>query len=736
MQVLESLLGRATPRPCQWRSLGSLPFGSVVHVSLIAATSIALGLPRCASAQSGSIRGIVVDAESGSRLSFAIVSATPPSDERFTTDSGVFMFGALPAGPIRLRARRLGFAPQEVTVDVREGQTVTVRITLTHIAITLPVVNAVANQSCGRPGPPNAAADSGLAAIFGQLEQNAERYQLLTHDYPFTANYEVTSAVRRRGGTQASVALEPSSVESGKHWSYSPGEVVTTRINSGVWVNIPTLDVFADRQFLDSHCYWYGGREVVDGDTLLRIDFQVADRIRAPDLNGSMYLDPSTYLIRRSILRLSTLPRSLANGDSSLIVSQFDEVLPGVPLVADVVSTLYLKPGAGGRAEQEVLATEEERRRISVKFDQPAPVDAHVSDVLPVIAPLAARPAPVVRLLGVFDDETGEPIPKAAVTDSITGRTGYTTETGTMSLGFLSAAGGALTLVHAGYRTAFLRVAVTPADTAPITTTLARISSAGPSPDDTALATARVILSVRADSGRAIAGADILVIEGDSAVARAETDSSGRATITLHAVGADYDVVVRKLGFARADYFLAAPTPGEHRIGITLQPVAQQLAAVQTMAVSSERYRRLYVDADSIAASHRLLEDAVDIIAKLRPDMVYGLAGGPSSGMRSFCPPLQHLWVNGEEVFAENVTTEEIAIRRAAGNYATRALLPYIASAIAHIHAEHIAEMHVTDCLDLSVGKDRSDALFITLKPGVDYDSSLGSYVRAMKDTT
>ena len=79
------------------------------------------------------------------------------------------------------------------------------------------------------------------------------------------------------------------------------------------------------------------------------------------------------------------------------------------------------------------------------------------------------------RLLGVFDEETGFPVAAADVVDVRTGWKVATSATGAASLFFLPEAGGTIRVVKAGYVAQELPVAISPADTLPITLLLARV---------------------------------------------------------------------------------------------------------------------------------------------------------------------------------------------------------------------------------------------------------------------
>jgi hypothetical protein len=82
------------------------------------------------------------------------------------------------------------------------------------------------------------------------------------------------------------------------------------------------------------------------------------------------------------------------------------------------------------------------------------------------------------RLLGVYDDESGEPIADAVVTDAVTGDHALTTRTGTVSLWFVKTKGSIVQVRKLGYEP--WSAVVDPTEPTPITVTLKRVTTMAP----------------------------------------------------------------------------------------------------------------------------------------------------------------------------------------------------------------------------------------------------------------
>jgi hypothetical protein len=78
------------------------------------------------------------------------------------------------------------------------------------------------------------------------------------------------------------------------------------------------------------------------------------------------------------------------------------------------------------------------------------------------------------RVLGVFDDVTGDPLEGVEVSDILTGNKSLTTSTGTVSLLFLPDGGGFIRLRKVGYELQTMPVAIAPSELTPVTVVLRR----------------------------------------------------------------------------------------------------------------------------------------------------------------------------------------------------------------------------------------------------------------------
>jgi hypothetical protein len=234
-----------------------------------------------------------------------------------------------------------------------------------------------------------------------------------------------------------------------------------------------------------------------------------------------------------------------------------------------------------------------------------------------------------------------------------------------------------------------------------------------------------------------VPSAEVSVLYGLKAViASARTDSQGAARLVVER-GDELQVSVRRLGFERRTQFIY-PEADSFSVIIRLIPMATELAPVQVTATEDFKRKHFHIGADEIEASPRPILSGLDVVTKLRPEMM-----DPPGGKGRFTRcGMYNLWINGERIvfppIDAGVATKAIAIRRVQLSTPFHLIGPSglgatpisVQSALERIRPEHIAEITYVKCGDATVDRVAADnAVFVTLKPGVKYDMLRGSFV-------
>lgn len=273
---------------------------------------------------------VMVDG-SGSPLPYASVTLNGRSAQ-FTDSLGRFQVEGLASGDVTVRARRIGYSPAEQVTRITRGDTARVVLRMARLAIQLPAVHATA-RVCTNPGPPDRRAEPGLVQLFTQLQQNAETFRLLSAAYPYIYASQRQFVTTLNDSVIERTPLETVSGSSARSWKYEAGQMIV-QADAKTSMHLPTLAVFADENFARSHCFDYAGLVELDGQSLVRVDFTPDEKIREPDVSGSLYLDPVSYQIRRSDLVLTKVPYHLSGQMTGhTVTTYFTEVVPGVPII-------------------------------------------------------------------------------------------------------------------------------------------------------------------------------------------------------------------------------------------------------------------------------------------------------------------------------------------------------------------------------------------------------------------
>ncbi len=169
--------------------------------------------PLAAQGVTGSIAGRVVDSASQQVVSNATISIEGTQRGTLTRNDGGFLLRGIPAGTVRVRAARIGYAPRIREVTVTPNQTVSVEFELTAIATTLSPVVTVGYGTQRREAVTGAVAsiEAKDANVGVSVNANALLTARVSGVQTISNNGEPGGAaqIRVRGGTSISASNEP-----------------------------------------------------------------------------------------------------------------------------------------------------------------------------------------------------------------------------------------------------------------------------------------------------------------------------------------------------------------------------------------------------------------------------------------------------------------------------------------------------------------------------------------------
>ena len=331
-------------------------------VLLVATSAGALGAqvvapgptPAAPSSQAVTVSGDVVADGTGTPIPYATVRLLPLGRERFADRAGAFVYYGVEPGQYKLQLRMVGYIPVDTAIVVRPNVTAIMTLSMKRIATALEAVEVKAPpRQCLFPDEMGFVNDPELATILEEARKNAQREQLLRRTYPFEYKLAQSHETYDPVTKTSAMVFDTATFRSDDSWRYRKGRVVSddrNRIFGDVrLMRLPTLSDLADRTFLSAHCFKYTGVVDDNGKPAHRIEFLPDSALLKPDVEGSIFLDSATYMIRRAQFRLtrggSVKPAILGME----VTTTYKEILPNVPLFDEIKSVQPLQsPMKGG----------------------------------------------------------------------------------------------------------------------------------------------------------------------------------------------------------------------------------------------------------------------------------------------------------------------------------------------------------------------------------------------------
>ena len=305
--------------------------------------------------------GAVLDELSGVPIALALVTIPTADRTVLTGADGRYRFTDLPAGVYTVRVRQIGYVPSELVVRVldlpvapqrpRDSALVVHRaydIRLRRLAVRLDTayVRVRDDRPCrGRGWASATDAHPQVAVLFGELRANAERFRLLAERFPM--EYRVQRAERFALSTGSSFTQRTDTLRrrSDLRRPYEPGKVFDREPSYGAFgpggptvgaageVRVPGFAEVASHAFQAHHCFRYAGVQMFGSRIYYRVDFMPTADVLGPDVEGSLYVDSDNFLLRRSVFRMTNVPKGL-RVRSVEVVTTYRELYPTF-LVAD-----------------------------------------------------------------------------------------------------------------------------------------------------------------------------------------------------------------------------------------------------------------------------------------------------------------------------------------------------------------------------------------------------------------
>ncbi|MDF1503497.1 carboxypeptidase regulatory-like domain-containing protein [Roseisolibacter sp. H3M3-2] len=391
----------------------------------------ALALPAAARAQAPAVSGVVrvrVVDSTGAPVADAGVQLVRGVSEVLAagaTDAAGWrtLAATAPPGPLQLVVRRIGHLRADRFVTWAGGDTLSVRVTLFPVAQALAAVTVTERESIRRRRMSIDA--EAIAASRRPVVDALDVVTGLRPDmiYGVGGAYAACGSVRHvwvNGKRQRMVAVDPSLVPD-------------VRMGRRAQRATPRL--------------------APQGRRAIPLDVQTMLRSIRPEHVAEMH---------GTDCRDATMAR--ASSESAIFVV----LKPGVGF----------RPGVGSYVAAETVAAADSAEGLTnlPLLAAPAPAASAPAGAEPV----DRLPAYRMRVLGVYDEATGAPVDGAAVVAVTTGLRTLTSVTGTAVLAVLPDGGGTVRVERAGYRSREVPVAISPADTLPITLLLAKAPPGAP----------------------------------------------------------------------------------------------------------------------------------------------------------------------------------------------------------------------------------------------------------------
>jgi hypothetical protein len=279
------------------------------------------------------LSGVVQDSATGQPVGFAQLTIMGTDQQVFTSVSGRFTLRNVAPGKANLRIQQIGYRALTlaITIDTltRAGENAPrLVVRLTRQAVILPELS-VDGKTCLDLHDVGSSAPEGRT-ILTEAFANAERILTLERKYPFVLEFQRLVTVMDSDYNTIEGHVDSLRKDSRDYVPYRAGKVLERVFGREHLASFTTSD-FAGKEFQQTHCFSYAGRDSLEGFSGYRIDFVPKPEITSPDWAGSMLVDSTSLDLLRTETRLVNLPRRGTNFRTASCVIFYQPIVPGLP---------------------------------------------------------------------------------------------------------------------------------------------------------------------------------------------------------------------------------------------------------------------------------------------------------------------------------------------------------------------------------------------------------------------
>lgn len=290
-----------------------------------AAQLVAVRAPR------GTLTGTVQDSASGLPVGYALVVLVESNQRVFATESGHFTLTGLTSTRATLRVQQIGYRAVSLSlnVDAAPGAPVGspgLLVRLSRQVFVLPDLVVQGDICTGA----EALATGESGSILDEAFKNAERLLSLQQAYPYRGAFQRVTMILNAVYERTSGWVDTVRYDSRAVTGYRRGKVLEAGARRGgrEFANYFTTSDIAREEFRKAHCFWYAGRDSLDGFSAYRVDFAPTKRTRTTDWAGSLLIDSTTMRLLRSEAHLVNLPKRGTTFGSALCTVLYQETVP------------------------------------------------------------------------------------------------------------------------------------------------------------------------------------------------------------------------------------------------------------------------------------------------------------------------------------------------------------------------------------------------------------------------